>query len=263
MKPATLILACFLLITLYAMPTTAQQNGSRVPAMFVGLDHADYDYAHTTKSENYMGAPEKEVVRWINLARVNGPLFASRVLLVHRPDSTHPAVASLLQHLRNLKPMEPLQPQYQLYKSASAHASDLGFSGRQGTESTNGQPYYDRIHQYVPGAPRYAEVVNAGTNTPLDIALALLMDSRDEERLTRRALLSQKLQMVGCSIRPHRSQCYITVIDMVAQPVARRSNMPELAMDQNAKKEHYGWAHCPKGSKVAPVKAKKRSFWSF
>jgi hypothetical protein len=159
--------------------------------------------------------------------------------------------------------MEPLVPALALYKSATAHAADLGFNGKIGTESSNGQPYYDRIHQFVPGAPRYAEVVNAGTNSALDIALALLLDAKDQDHPTRRALLSQKLNWVGCSIRPHRSQCYITVLDMVGQPPIRRSNMPEVAMDKNAKQEHYGWANCPKGSKVSAPRPKKHSFWIF
>jgi hypothetical protein len=115
----------------------------------------------------------------------------------------------------------------------------------------------------MPGASRYAEVYNTGTNSALDLALSLLLDAKDDQHGTRKALLNPKLQWVGCSLRPHSSQCYITVLDLVALPILKRAETTEIAMDLKAKQEHYGWNHCPKGSKVQVTKPKKRSLWFF
>lgn len=238
--------------------------GQSVPVHQAVLGHPDYEYANTGQGITYLSPDEREVLRYINLARINGRLFAETILLKHRPDTTHPAVKSLYGTLRSLPAMEPLSPMLPLQKSAFAHGHDLGLSGLQTTTSSNGQPYYDRMHQYVPGAPRYGEVLSFGTNNSLDIALNLLLDAYDTDASTRKVVLSPKFKYAGCAIRPHKSQCHVTVIDLIAKPATRRSNMPEVAMDQNANRPHYGWANCPKGSKVAtPNRAKKRSFWIF
>lgn len=222
-------------------------------------NHPDYEYANTCRGEGYMGAVERDVVRLINLARINAPLFISEVLLTHRPDTNHPAVASLIADLRLGRSLEPLKPMNALYKSATSHAQDLGYHGTITSSSSNQQPYYDRIHQFLPGASRYAEVLTAGPETSVDIALSLLLDAQDPGANSRKVLLSNKLQWVGCSVRPHKSECVITILDMVSPPVQRRSAMPEIQMDSQPKKESYGWNHCPPGTKVAaPKKVDKR-----
>lgn len=236
---------------------------AQTQATLVSLNHADFEYAATAKGESYMSATEKQVVQLINLARVNPQVFINQVLLVYRPDTTYPAVASLLSTLRKQPKMEPLAPSFALYKTSSSHAMDLGFNGTISQTSTNGSPFYDRMHQVIPGAARYAETMIAGPNQAIDITLGLLLDVYDPKLTNRKTLLSPKLQLVGCSIRPHRSQCHITVLDLVTPQQKVRSNMPEMAMDLNAKREFYGWNHCPKNSKVAPVRNRKNRFWIF
>lgn len=257
-----LVALCITSLSTMALPALAG-NGN-APAS-LSVHHPAFTEANTCANEPYMEAVEREVVQIINLARIDAAVFVQEVLLVHRPDTTDAAVMGLLTKLRSMQEVAPLKPLGGLHKSATLHNIRWVNNGTLSRADGN-QPYYDRIHMFVPGAADYAEVTTAGPEKAVDIALALLLDRTDPHLRTQRALLSARLTQVGCSVKPHPSECSITTVSMTSTP-AEKPNVQQMkslygpgtnsrpAPKTKVAKHDIGWSHCPTG--------KKRRWWWF
>lgn len=165
---------------------------------------------HTAQHEAYLTEGEKEVIYYINLARMQPRYFADSVLKMHSgtnslaQSSSEGAgyVASLYTYLKNMRPLPPLQPSKALYTTAQCFAAATGKSGatgheRKGTGCT---------------AHSSAECCSYGKQKPLDIVLQLLVDN-GVPSLGHRLICLGKYSQVGVSIQPHKTYRYTAVLD--------------------------------------------------
>ncbi len=193
---------------------------------------------------HYLSENEKEVIRLINMARINGKKFAETFLTAPEGADLAPAVQELKEKLAQQPSMAPLQPVLPLYKSAWAHARDMGKHGKEGHLSTSGLQFYERIHQQMPGAATVAENIHYGTDEPIRIVLEMLTDCENNNSY-RNNILDPKMKWVGVSIQPHQTQCFNTVMDFAFRPeISAGAGNTRLS-----KKEAY-YRPCPKTIKV-------------
>lgn len=247
-------------------PAKAINNQSATLTWNTGLSGR----ANTAKDEKYLSVEEREVLWLLNSARTEPLMFIEKVLKPYYPDTGSFHAATLLRDLRNLKPVNVLYPDFQLSRSAKAHAADMGRNGMEGTYSSEGQPFYDRIHMFVPGGGAYGEAYWAGGSHPVEVALNLLLDAEDSLHRQRRTLLSPKMEFAGVSIKPHLNKCSNAVVDLVARPhrntpmnlweeVPQKPNNPA-----NVRASRGMQIDCPPGSKVVvPKKRGKKRFLFF
>lgn len=214
-----------------------------------------YELANTAGQESYLSESEKTVVLLMNLARLDGPYFASQYLGFYA-DTSSLRYKELWLLLHKQAPRQPLRPAFGLFRSATMHAMDMGSSGLSGTESSDGSPFYDRIHKQLPGAGGYASNFLLGTADPLEAVLTFLVAEEDSLLPYRYNILSSQVDFVGVSIRPHSKNCAGTVIDFARRP----AQVPLAKANRHPKTDIY-WMDCPKGSKVAQPVSRKRGFW--
>jgi len=205
-----------------------------------------YSNANTASSESYLSESEKTVVLLCNLARMDGPYFANNYLYLYK-DTTSRQFKSLKETLLSTRPLPPLRPAFALSKSAAMHAHDMGTSGLQGTESSDGRPFYDRIHQQFPATNTFASNFYLGSGDPLEIVLGLLVGESDSLLQYRKNILSPNIDFVGLSIRPHKLKCSNAVLDFARKP----TQLPAVTTSRRHPKTEVYWLDCPKGSKVA------------
>ena len=222
-------------------------------------DDPRYEFANTAQNENYLTPSEKEIIRLANLARMNGPLFADTYIKKYYTlNSTDPYVVTLIDHLRKQRMLSPFAPSVALYHSAQRHASDMGLNGKTGYVSTNGQHYYDRIHQYYPASMSFAENNYYHANEPISIVLGMLVDRNDSTLGNRQNLLSNGVDLVGVSVQPHKLYCNTTVMDFAK----RSEGMPPVAT-RVTRSNNSSADRCPASSKVTKRGMKKKRFILF
>jgi uncharacterized protein YkwD len=193
---------------------------------------------------HYLSENEKEVIRLINMARINGKKFAETFLQENEGEELPQHVQELKNKLASQPSMAPLQPALPLYKAAWAHARDMGKTGKEGHKSTSGLQFYERIHMQMPGVATVAENIHYGTDEPILIVLEMLTDFENNNRY-RENILDPDMKWVGVSIQPHQTQCYNTVMDFAFKPeLSAGSGSTKLSS-----KEAY-YRPCPQTTKV-------------
>ena len=207
-----------------------------------------FSNANTASSEAYLSESEKTVVLLCNLARMDGPYFVANYLHLYK-DTASAQFKNLKQALLNGRPLPPLRPAFALSKSAAMQAHDMGNSGLQGTESSDGRPFYDRIHQQFPATNTFASNFYLGSGDPLEIVLGLLVGESDTLLQYRNNILSPNIDFVGLSIRPHKLKCSNTVLDFARKP----TQLPPVSTSRRHPRSEVYWLDCPKGSKVAAI----------
>ena len=210
-----------------------------------------FERANTAGSEAYLSESEKSLILILNTARLDGATFVRRYLTMAK-DTSSGRYQALKRHLLARASAQALHPAFGLAKSAAIQAVDMGRNGLQGTSTSEGRPYYDRIHEQLPGAGAYASAFYIGSTDPLDVVLHLLLE--DADTTLTHILLSQKLDYVGVAIRPHKLDCSNTVLDFARRP--QTSLLAGQSPKKRAKTEAY-FLDCPKGSKIAQRKPAK------
>lgn len=166
---------------------------------------------------NYLSENEKEVLVLLNMVRTNGPAFAQQYLTSLIGFEGDEELIALQEKLKKQSSLPPLSPLLGLQKAAFVHARNLTKSNGI-SASANNQPFYDRIHQYVPGATKVAESASKGSNDPLLIVVQFLLGDENDGNSGTMNVLDPDLRWVGISIQPDVNQCYSTVMDMAGQP---------------------------------------------
>jgi hypothetical protein len=236
------------LVTLLAITLTNLYAQEDVAALFVNWEDPAYSQARTSKEVSYLTSKEAELLRLINLLRLNPKLYASTYLRYYSEtkDSvkTRAISASLSAFNEMPGPCLPLHPTEGLQRSALQEIELL----IQNQSSNGSLPYYERISQFFPGAKKYASQSLEGDGEPILILNRLLTDSISNYR---RHILSHNLHFIGVAIVPDAERCYRVVIDFASQP------QPPLPQQTKRKIKHQDYADkCP--DKVKIIKPKKR-----
>jgi hypothetical protein len=202
---------------------------------------------------------EREVLRLLNLLRMNPGLFARTYAAAHFGAEPTAEQAALLAELEQVPALEPLVFMPSLHKSATRQAVDMGSTGQVGYNSSQGQPFYDRIHMVAPGTRTFGCGYFAGSNDAVEIVMGLLLDPLDPEHHNRKNLLSPDLDRVGLAVQPHKRLCSNTVVDLAKSVPVPTENLAstELAGEPPVKRRDWGRSDCPPGSKVV-VRRKRR-----
>jgi len=164
----------------------------------------ELEKANTAKNVKVLTQEEKEVIRYVNLARLYPKKFASIELkkaiaeeLYKETDYTR----SLQQTLNNMKPVNALTFDQGMYQLANCFAIESGKSGSYG---------HHRVH-CVDGFD--GECCSYDCQTGLTVTLQLLID-QDVPSLGHRGIcLDDEFSKVGVSIKPHSQYNYCCVLD--------------------------------------------------
>lgn len=197
---------------------------------------AEYQRANTAANVPYLSSEEKNIVLYMNLARIDGEKFYDTIIEDYIDDynskvrkyrnyndlkisKNNPYYLSLLKHLRGIKNLPMFYPDDKLSMVSRNHALDLNRNNLDTHESSNGEKFSKRISKYYP-SKTMSENIDFGNANGLDIVCHLLLDCGVPSLGHRLTILDQKsrLNMVGISIQRHPSYNWCAVIDYVANP---------------------------------------------
>jgi|SRR6218665_2769586 len=176
-------------------------------------DAATLAKANTAKDEKYLTKQEKEVILYLNLARLNPKLFGETYVKRYL-DSTkdnNSYTKSLLKALSITKPMGVLVPNKNLWMFTKEHAI------RSGKEGTIGHGNYKERLKKTEFINLYtAENCDYGNKRPIDIVMSLLIDEDIKDTGHRNNILNPIYKQVGTSIQPHKSYGWNCVMDFAS-----------------------------------------------
>jgi hypothetical protein len=184
-----------------------------------------YRPANSAATVDYMNDVEKEVVRLMNCARMDGKLFARTYLIRYMQGynvSKTNYLSTLINALENIPPGKPLIPSSGLTKSARDHAKDLGENGKMGHVGTDGSKMANRIERYTEWGDIIAENCSYGTKTALDIVCTLLIDEGVVTYGHRKNILSAEHNVVGVATAPHTAYKWDCVMDFAGSIIKEK-----------------------------------------
>ena len=199
----------FTLLAVFVFTYIAQIKAQKVEFSW-RWDEETVKKASTAEDADFLSEDEKKVILYANLARANGPLFASTFLAEYikiKKLEPNNYSRSLHVELQQVSDFPMLIPERDLYKVAREHAS---WSGKKGYEGHKGFR-----QRYAPMMKRYGEVgenIYYGPYTPLEIVIQLLIDEGIEDLGHRKNLLSPKFNSIGVAIKPHKTYEYNCVM---------------------------------------------------
>ncbi|MBO4370304.1 MAG: hypothetical protein J5808_02950, partial [Paludibacteraceae bacterium] len=164
--------------------------------------------ANTAQKVSYLTQEEKNVVLYINLARLYPHKFLKvEVLPYQKPDGfaeldkSSYYYRSLVSELKSAKPAEALLYDSFMHRQAVCWADEMGRKGVIGHDRTECAKHFRR------------ESCQYGFHTGRDIVMALLIDDNVPNLGHRHHMLDESVVTVGVAIRRHTSWNYGTVID--------------------------------------------------
>ena len=137
-----------LLIFLFALHVSAQKI-----TPFSTWNGNDLSKANSAKHFKELSFQEKKIIFYINLARMDGALFAKTYLKDYMEDVRVPKnkyYRSLIALLKEQKKMLPLIPKEDLNSEAIKHAKDMGKSGKKGHRSSDSNSFTERMDRFKP-----------------------------------------------------------------------------------------------------------------
>ncbi|MCQ2208177.1 MAG: hypothetical protein MJZ02_08175 [Paludibacteraceae bacterium] len=165
--------------------------------------------ANTARNANYLTDEEKNVILYINLARLYPKKYAEQEVLNAKGynDYIKEFTASdyaktLVQTLKTMKPAPAYQPSQPMFDYAKCFAIE---SGKRGTTG------HDR--KTCKGG-NFAENCSYGPNSGREIVLLWLIDKGVTNLSHRKNCLSAEHKAAGCSIQPHQKMRHCCVIDI-------------------------------------------------
>lgn len=192
--------------------------------------------ANTAKNASFLTPEEKDMVMYMNLARMDGARFFDTFfqdfvqahnqqmrqygnydeLHVDRGDKYYKSLQKDLQAVRNL-PM--LYPDEKLSNVARLHGKDLNKNNFVGHQSSDGRSVTQRIGKLYPKRSS-GECLAFGFTSGLANVCMLLLDKGVPDLGHRKIILSSSFgfNTVGLSIQPHKTYRYAAVIDFVSLP---------------------------------------------
>jgi hypothetical protein len=197
---------------------------------------AELRAANTAGNANYLTGEEKDIILYMNLARMDGERFFDTFLQdfidehnekmkqysnyerlkISRSSSYY---RSLRDDLKNIRLLPVFYPDEALSWVAKQHARDLNRNNYAAHNSTDGRMPKDRIAKIYPKKSS-GENLAFGFSTGLGNICMLLIDKGVPDLGHRKMILntSYQLNTVGVSIQPHKTYLHCAVMDFVSLP---------------------------------------------
>lgn len=193
-------------------------------AVWEQWDPAVLEKANTAAEFAYYSDEEKKVVFFMNLARLDGNLFAETLLdayVASNGTKNSSYLRSLYKDLRKVKGLPLLIPEEDLTSIAQGHATESGRTGHVGHKG------FEKRFEPFMGAPysNVGENASYGHASAIDIVVTLLIDEGVKNVGHRVNILNPEFNSVGVAIREHKRYRVNCVIDFGKQD---RSNLNEL-----------------------------------
>ena len=172
--------------------------------------------ANSGIESEFLSSSEKEVVYYINLCRINPPLFAESILsdyLKTNDIKKAKEVKDLIKQLEETDPKEILQADESLTETARLHAKDMGETGRTGHNSSTGKTFKERTQSIANTFNGINENANYGMETALGIVVDLLIDRNVPNVGHRKNILDAEMRYIGVAIEPHKRYGFNCVQD--------------------------------------------------
>ncbi|WP_316792411.1 CAP domain-containing protein [Pedobacter frigoris] len=192
--------------------------------------------ANTAKTADYLSGEEKDLVMYMNLARLDGEKFFNTYFQEFansynkqmtqysnykelRIDRNSHYYISLERDLKNIKNLDMLYPDEALSWVSRQHAKDMNLYNYAAHTSRDGRSVKDRISSMYP-KKSLGENLAFGYPTGLGNVCMLLLDKGVSDLGHRKIILNStsKFNFVGVSIQPHKGYRYCSVTDFVALP---------------------------------------------
>jgi uncharacterized protein YkwD len=168
-------------------------------------------YANTASEKKYLNEEEKKVILFMNLARIDGDLFANTFLEQYLDENNSKRtnfVKSLYRDLNKITGLPVLLPEEDLTAVAQEHATLSGQNGYtgHGKFKERFEPLMGNPYQQV------GENCSYGYTRAIDIVITLLIDEGIKGVGHRKNILNEEFNSTGIAIRPHtkfRTNCVI------------------------------------------------------
>lgn len=179
---------------------------------------------HTAAGIGFLTEEEQKVVLFMNLARHDGPLFASTFLEAYVAENkveNTSYLRALRKDLKTTTGLIPLQVEEDLTVVAQGHASLSGQTGHVGHKN------FAKRFAPLKGNPytAWAENCSYGYKDAVEIVITLLIDEGVKGVGHRINILNENFNSVGVAIYPHKTYKTNCVIDFGTQ---KRSQLNEL-----------------------------------
>ncbi len=191
-----------LLFSLFALSASAQKI-----TPFSTWNGNDLRTANSAKNLKNLSFQEKKVIFYINLARMDGALFAKTYLKDYMEDVRVPKnkyYRSLIATLKDQKSLPPLIPKEDLNSEAIKHAKEMGKTGKRGHRSSDAKSFTERMEKFKPKYTKIKESNQYGYPDAISIVIDLLIDDQHESLRHRKMLLHKDLKFIGVGIRNHK-----------------------------------------------------------
>ena len=167
---------------------------------------------HTGAGIEYLTEEEQKVVLFMNMARFDGPLFASTFLDAYVAENqveNSSYLRSLYKDLKKISELTPFQVEGDLTSVAQGHADLSGRTGHTGHKN------FDKRFEPLQGNPYtgWAENCSYGYKDAVDIVISLLIDEGVKGVGHRINILNEEFNSVGVAIYPHKTYKTNCVID--------------------------------------------------
>lgn len=181
-------------------------------------DAATLEKANTAKDAANYTDEEKKVVYYINLARLNPPLFAKTYFQKYM-DSTKTKQTTFTRSLNNdlqlkYKPIDVVTVKEDLTEEAVTHAKDMGESGKMGHFTGDGISYAVRMKKFKGVYTATAENCDYGNKNAMVIVMSLLIDEGQGTIEHRKNIMDKNFHYVGISIQPHKKEKWNCVMEL-------------------------------------------------
>ncbi|NUM30734.1 MAG: CAP domain-containing protein [Bacteroidetes bacterium] len=157
---------------------------------------------NSAQKTNWLSKKEKELIYWLNYARLNPKKFCMKYVIPRYKDELSDVyVATLIDYMLSMKPMPALMPDKTLYESALCHAESMGKAGKIGHARIDGCKSTYR-----------GECCSYGLDDPLSVVIQLLVD-KGVKSLGHRYICLGSYAKLGVSMKPHKTYRTNVVLD--------------------------------------------------
>jgi hypothetical protein len=188
----------------------------------------EWEKANTAVKADYLSADEKEVFRYLNLARIDGARFYESFIntyiennnAVYTPyiSKSNKYLSSLKKDLAKIHNLPLIMPDERIFKASEFHANDMGTAGKTGHSSSDGTGFPDRMIKFLGTKYYLSENCCYGPDKGIDIVCRLLLDNGVPSLGHRKNILNPDQKSAGVSIRPHKEYEFNCVIDFYCGP---------------------------------------------
>lgn len=164
----------------------------------------EFETANTAKDIEVLTYEEKEVIRYINLARLYPKKFAHVEIVKTNSDfenTNDQYLKSLVSTLKRMKPVNALYFNESMYQLATCFAEESGASGYTGHNRKTCKKGYD------------AECCSYGYETGRQIVLQLLIDKGVPSLGHRNICFDKYMESIGTNIHSHSKYNFCCVLD--------------------------------------------------